>query len=117
MSRQHDIEQLIKKHLRRRQKLEEQSAVQGISTPPDVLIEIEDITEKIAQLEVELSEIEQEESKSPSKRIRVAMLFWEIGRPGSGVGTKLGGLGKVAEELPSALVRAATQNKIKLDIE
>ena len=49
--------------------------------------------------------------------LRVAILAWEIGRAGSGLGVKIGGLGAVIEELPAALVQAARQQGIDLDIE
>ena len=49
--------------------------------------------------------------------LRVAILAWEIGRAGSGMGVKIGGLGAVIEELPAALVQAAMQQGIALDIE
>jgi len=52
-----------------------------------------------------------------SQTLRVAILAWEIGRVNSGVGTKIGGLGAVIEELPSELVKAARQQGIELDIE
>src|SRR5437870_295402 len=53
-----------------------------------------------------------------TKKLRVAMPAWEIGRAGSGLGVKVGGLGVIIEELPAALVKAAAQQDIdlKLDI-
>ncbi|MBE7467943.1 MAG: hypothetical protein DPW09_00445 [Anaerolineae bacterium] len=52
-----------------------------------------------------------------SKKMRVAMPAWEIGRTGSGLGTKIGGLGVVVEELPPELVKAAAKQGIDLEIE
>jgi len=51
------------------------------------------------------------------KKMRVAMPAWEIGRTGTGFGTKIGGLGVIVEELPPALVKAAAQQGIALEIE
>jgi len=55
----------------------------------------------------------------PTKQqtLRVAMLAWEIGRVGTGLGAKIGGLGTIIEELPAALVKAAREENIDLDIE
>ncbi len=53
----------------------------------------------------------------PSKKMRVAMPAWEIGRVGSGLGTKIGGLGVIIEELPPELVKAAARQEIALEIE
>ncbi len=51
------------------------------------------------------------------KKLRVAMPAWEIGRVRSGLGTKIGGLGVIVEELPPELVKAAAKQDIALDIE
>jgi glycogen synthase len=51
------------------------------------------------------------------KKLRVAMPAWEIGRVGTGLGAKVGGLGVIVEELPPELVRAAAQLNIDLEIE
>jgi glycogen synthase len=48
--------------------------------------------------------------------LRVAMLAWEIGRVSSGVGTKIGGLGTIIEELPAELLKTARQQHLDLDI-
>jgi glycogen synthase len=50
------------------------------------------------------------------QKIRVAMPAWEIGRVGSGLGTKIGGLGVIAEELPAELVKAAAKKQIDLEV-
>lgn len=49
--------------------------------------------------------------------MRVAMPAWEIGRVGSGLGAKVGGLGVIIEELPAELVKAAARQDIDLEIE
>ncbi len=51
------------------------------------------------------------------KKLRVAMPAWEIGRAGSGLGAKIGGLGVIIEELPAELVKAAARQGINLEIE
>jgi hypothetical protein len=50
MSHEDDLNQLIEQQRRRWQKLQEQRAVKGINTPPEVLIEIEDIEVNLAGL-------------------------------------------------------------------
>ncbi len=50
------------------------------------------------------------------KKLRVAMPAWEIGRPGSGLGVKVGGLGVIVEELPQELVRAAAKQDLDLEV-
>lgn len=51
------------------------------------------------------------------KKVRVAMPAWEIGRVGSGLGVKVGGLGVIVEELPPELVKAAAKQEIDLTVE
>ena len=53
----------------------------------------------------------------PMRKLRVALCAWEIGRVHSGLGTKIGGLGAVVEELPPELVKAAARQGIELEIE
>lgn len=52
-----------------------------------------------------------------NRKLRVAMPAWEIGRSQSGLGTKVGGLGVIIEELPPEMVKAAAQQGIKLEVE
>ena len=52
-----------------------------------------------------------------TKKLRVAMPAWEIGRVSSGLGAKIGGLGVIVEELPPELVKAAAKMGIELEIE
>jgi glycogen synthase len=54
--------------------------------------------------------------KPSMKKLRVAMPAWEIGRPGSGLGVKVGGLGVIVEELPQELVRAAAKQDLDLEV-
>ena len=49
-------------------------------------------------------------------KFRVAMAAWEIGRPASGLGSKVGGLGVVVEELPPALTEAAARKGLSLEV-
>ncbi len=55
MSSQDDIKKLLKYHERRLQKLKEKSAKYGISADPSIGLEIDDIKEKIEDLQAELS--------------------------------------------------------------
>ncbi|MEW5956573.1 MAG: tetratricopeptide repeat protein [Chloroflexota bacterium] len=55
MSRQDDLQQLIINYGRRLQKLQEQQALMGLDTPPHILIEIEDIQAKMAELQEKLA--------------------------------------------------------------
>jgi glycogen synthase len=50
-------------------------------------------------------------------KLRVAMAAWEIGRVFTGLGTKLGGLAVIVEELPPELVKAAARQGIDLEVE
>ncbi len=52
-----------------------------------------------------------------TKKLRVAMPAWEIGRVETGLGAKIGGLGVIVEELPPELVKAAARMGIELEIE
>jgi len=58
MSRQTDIQNLVRIYNRRLQLLKEQEAYQGLSTPPHILLEIEDIEAKLATLQTALREAE-----------------------------------------------------------
>ena len=44
------------------------------------------------------------------------MCAWEIGRTQSGLGSKIGGLAVVLEELPPELIKAAARKNIDLEI-
>ncbi len=51
------------------------------------------------------------------QRLKVAMAAWEPGRVQWGLGTKVGGLGVIIEELPLELVKAADKMGIELELE
>ena len=51
------------------------------------------------------------------QKLRVALCAWENGRPASGLGVKVGGLGVIVEELPGELVKAAAQQGVDLEVE
>lgn len=51
------------------------------------------------------------------QKLRVAMAAWEIGRVYTGLGTKLGGLAVIVEELPAELVKAAARLGLELEVE
>jgi hypothetical protein len=55
MAEPQDTQALIRAHQRRLQKLKAQQAVKGVNTPPEVLIEIEDIEAELARLQQELA--------------------------------------------------------------
>ena len=70
MSRQADIKKLIITYNRRLQKLKEQQALEGRSTDPKVLIEIENIEAEIERLQMELMRLEADPPKSfPEERV------------------------------------------------
>lgn len=62
MSRKDNIRNLITEHQRRLQKLKEQWARLGVNTPPEILIEIEDIEARIEQLQRELEEVSKKDN-------------------------------------------------------
>ena len=62
-----DIKKFIELDTRRLQKLKEQQALKGINTPPEVLIEIEDIEAKLEQLQVQLSQAQEDEIATQAK--------------------------------------------------
>jgi glycogen synthase len=53
---------------------------------------------------------------SETGTFRVAMAAWEIGRAATGLGSKVGGLGVVVEELPPALCEAAARKGLPLEV-
>lgn len=73
MSKQH-LEELRKKYQRRLQVLELQAANFGVSTPPHVVMEIEDIKEKIASIDNQLGREAESTPQTFSQRI-VSVLF------------------------------------------
>lgn len=89
MSRRSEIQDLIRKHQRRLQKLREKEATLGISTPPEISTEIEDIEVKIDELQIELQNIRESQkfsSTTPSSVERSRgvyrfkkYLFWTLG--------------------------------------
>lgn len=67
MSRQNEnLEKLLEGHQRRLHKLKAQQALQGIETPPSILLEIEDIEATIKELQAELEESKRGEGKEPA---------------------------------------------------
>lgn len=66
MSRKDDLRKLITGRQRRLQKLKEQQALQGLDTPPQIPIEIEDIENEIKQLQRELDLIKTDTTISNS---------------------------------------------------
>jgi hypothetical protein len=82
----------LRSYRRRLQKLEQQAAIFGNQTPPHVLIEIEDLQEKITRSEAELvrthpprrsnrlSSTVDQETKS-TRRLRIFLCYTSIDRP------------------------------------
>lgn len=62
-----DIEKIIKLSVRRLQKLKEQQALKGLNTPPEVLIEIEDLEARLAQLQIQLSQTTETKTAARTK--------------------------------------------------
>lgn len=56
------VEKLIEISLRRLQKLKEQQALKGLNSPPELLIEIEDLEAKLEQLQAELQQVQEYET-------------------------------------------------------
>jgi hypothetical protein len=65
MSHKNDKKCLIRKNSRRLQKLKEQQALLGISTPSHILLEIEDTEAEIAKLRMELEAIDEQTVSKP----------------------------------------------------
>lgn len=93
MSRREDIQKLIVLYNRRLQKLREQEALKGISTPPEILIEIEDLEDKLAGLQAELESA----SAQPVSALTDDDLAREVARlsgdqPAPSSSTRIGGV-------------------------
>jgi transcriptional regulator with XRE-family HTH domain len=67
-SRRQYIENLIKNHHYRLQRLIEQKALRGLDTPPEVLIEIEDLEASIAELQTEFKALEKDSFDKETSR-------------------------------------------------
>lgn len=61
------VENLIEISLRRLQKLKEQQALRGINSPPELLIEIEDLEADVEQLQAKLQQLEEYETAQQAK--------------------------------------------------
>lgn len=81
MSEIDHIKKLIVNYTRRLQSLKEQQALNGLDTPPKILIEISDIEGEIARLQSELRMLEVDlptDDKSPSEAHRVSLKETQI---------------------------------------
>jgi hypothetical protein len=58
MSRRTDLQKLITIYTRRLQLLQEQQALHGLNTPPEILLEIEDIETRLADLQATLASLD-----------------------------------------------------------
>lgn len=79
--RKENIQKLMYDYERRLQKLKEQKALKGLSTPTHILIEIEDVEKEIQPLRAELDTLENENpelilpTELPQKEIPTQLLF------------------------------------------
>jgi len=92
MPRREDIQKLIVLYNRRLQKLREEEALKGINTPPETLIQIEDIEAKLAGLQAELETA----SSQPASPLTDDDLAQELARlsddkPAPASSTQMGG--------------------------
>jgi glycogen synthase len=86
-------------------------------TPPDALTTKENQMASATKTSSETETPPSAETELPRpKKMRIALVAWENGRVGSGLGVKIGGLGVVVEELPAELVIAAAKQDIDIDI-
>jgi HEAT repeat protein/energy-coupling factor transporter ATP-binding protein EcfA2 len=74
MSRQSEIEQLIEQHKRRLQKLKLKEAFQGINADPSISLEIENIEEKLKDLQAKLNIIFPANNQNKAENIRLNYL-------------------------------------------
>ena len=108
MPQQLETEELIKKHQRRLLKLKEKEATLGISTPPEILTEIEDIEAEIEHLREKLKGPDQSEDsrvsssrearhalEKPARRSPVEIVVAKIGLAGVIISALLGLIGVV----------------------
>jgi hypothetical protein len=92
MPRRDDIQKLIMLYNRRLQKLREEEALKGINTPPETLIQIEDIEAKLAGLQAELERA----PSQPASPLTDDDLAYELARlsddkPAPASSTQIGG--------------------------
>jgi DNA repair exonuclease SbcCD ATPase subunit len=104
MSRKDHIIKLIHNHTRRLQKLEEKLALEGLEAPPSLLIEIEDIKEKIMELYKEFVELDKKEKDEKEEeelklagRLESALKDIERIVPSLVLSTLTGGLKRLAD--------------------
>jgi hypothetical protein len=111
MSNPTDLQKLMTTYRRRLQKLKETQAMYGLSAPPHVLLEIEDIEVKLAELQAELEQKQAELQQTHSKLTDMAdqglpvaealsqvqqelaavkTLLVELGQKGGGSGVTIG---------------------------
>ena len=76
MADQKHTRNLINNYNRRLQKLEEQSALYGLDTSPQILIEIEEIQKKITQLQRNLESSSSDADDELTKVCRYGPIAW-----------------------------------------
>ncbi|MCB0227234.1 MAG: hypothetical protein KDI02_26295 [Anaerolineae bacterium] len=92
MPRRDDIQTLIALYNRRLQKLREQAALKGISTPPEISLEIEDIEAKLAGFQAELETAPAQPVSSLSDAELAQELTRLSGQPPPSSSTQIGGV-------------------------
>jgi tetratricopeptide (TPR) repeat protein len=65
IARRDHLKQMLSNHQRRLQKREEQKALEGLRTPPEIDIEIEDLKAKIKKVSADLAEFSQQLNEAP----------------------------------------------------
>lgn len=122
MSRQDEIKQVISMHNRRLQILEKKSAADGSNTPPNILMEIDDIKTTIANLQSELEGLEHTKVEEPPEKIHG--LFYatrdalsEFRHTFSSLSSELDYIPPAAQANVSQLLRQAEQKLLELEKE
>jgi len=127
MPQQSETEELIETHQRRLQILKEKKATLGISTPPEVQMEIEDIEKAIKDLREKQKSPDQSEgsrvgpsrkvprdSEKPARGSPVEILVAKIGLTGAIIAALLGLIGVV---LAAYIGYLGIQTQVKMPIE
>jgi len=78
MSELTDLQKLITTYSRRLQKLREQAAMFGLSAPPHILLEIEDIAEKLQTLQAELEADQSALARQSARGLPVADALTQV---------------------------------------
>ena len=74
MTNKEDVRQLLNEHKRRLNILREREARLGLNAPPEMILEIEDIETKIAQLQTTLRKLENNTESNYSQLLKTGIL-------------------------------------------